>query len=102
MAELSDIGPVTLTGYRADQAIPSGSVPIARVLVIFREATSTKVSRLAAELVMYARRPSGEMETPLGSLDVVRLSINSRAVSVKHRRLARCRNWSPKPATRRE
>jgi hypothetical protein len=38
--------------YRLDQAMPSGSVPTASVLVTFREATSTKVNRLAAELVM--------------------------------------------------
>jgi hypothetical protein len=38
--------------YRLDQAMPSGSVPTAKVLVTFREATSTKVSRLAAELVI--------------------------------------------------
>lgn len=43
--------PFAIACYRADQAIPSGSVPTARVLVTFREATSTKVSRLAAEFV---------------------------------------------------
>ena len=49
------------SGYRADHATPSGSVPIGMALRILREATSMKVNSFAFAFVIYARRPSDDM-----------------------------------------
>ena len=49
--KMRGIDGVRASDYRLDQAIPSGSVPTAIVLVTLRVATSMNVNTLALELV---------------------------------------------------